>query len=206
MAVPTLAILAGSPPVAIELASVRRIHQRSRDQSCRAARRSFVHTDAYHQAWPQADRGHRVNPTSASQNPRQNPHSARGTAATHLPRFRALALFGRRPPQRVDGFVIPASKNLHNCGLMHCTKVGEITYLCLLVLGRRNPDRRWIGRTWGDSACQIARNVLFNSHTHQNPKRAAPGARRTNPRPGRDCAGQFTRDGAPSSGRPGSRS
>jgi hypothetical protein len=27
-----------------------------------------------------------------------------------------LALFGRRPPQRVEGFVMPASKNLHITG------------------------------------------------------------------------------------------
>jgi hypothetical protein len=31
----------------------------------------------------------------------------------HFPRFRALALFGRRPQERVDSVVIPASKNLH---------------------------------------------------------------------------------------------
>ena len=31
----------------------------------------------------------------------------------NFPRLRALALFGRRPPQRVEGFLIPASKNLH---------------------------------------------------------------------------------------------
>src|SRR5258708_10030890 len=30
----------------------------------------------------------------------------------NLPRLRALALFGRRPPQRVEGVVMPASKNL----------------------------------------------------------------------------------------------
>jgi hypothetical protein len=47
--------------------------------------------------------------------PRLNLHSARGTAAApHFPRFRALALFGRRPPQRVDSIVMPASENLHN--------------------------------------------------------------------------------------------
>jgi hypothetical protein len=28
-----------------------------------------------------------------------------------------LALFGRRPPQRVEGFLIPASKNLHMTGI-----------------------------------------------------------------------------------------
>jgi hypothetical protein len=33
-----------------------------------------------------------------------------------------LALFGRRPPERVDGPVIPASENLHNSGLMHRNK------------------------------------------------------------------------------------
>ena len=31
----------------------------------------------------------------------------------HIPRFRALALFGRRPPERVDRLVIPATENLH---------------------------------------------------------------------------------------------
>jgi hypothetical protein len=30
-----------------------------------------------------------------------------------LPRLRALALFGRRPPQRVDSLLMPASENLH---------------------------------------------------------------------------------------------
>ena len=33
--------------------------------------------------------------------------------------LRALALFGRRPPQRVEGFVMPASKNLHNVRRTH---------------------------------------------------------------------------------------
>jgi len=31
-----------------------------------------------------------------------------------------LALFGRRPPQRVDSIVMPASENLHNTGLGRC--------------------------------------------------------------------------------------
>jgi hypothetical protein len=34
----------------------------------------------------------------------------------NFPRLRALALFGRRPPQRVEASVMPASKNLHNNG------------------------------------------------------------------------------------------
>jgi hypothetical protein len=39
-----------------------------------------------------------------------------------LPRLRALALFGRRSPQRVDSLVMPASQNLHTTGLIgaHC--------------------------------------------------------------------------------------
>ena len=31
----------------------------------------------------------------------------------HTPQFRALALFGRRLPKRVDGLGVPASENLH---------------------------------------------------------------------------------------------
>ena len=51
-------------------------------------------------------------------------HSRRGRipiapaapSVPHTPRFRALALFGRWPPQRVDGLGIPASENLHRTG------------------------------------------------------------------------------------------
>jgi hypothetical protein len=46
--------------------------------------------------------------------PPANPHSVPGTAPAHLPRFRALALFGRRPQERVYSLVIPAPKNMHN--------------------------------------------------------------------------------------------
>ena len=113
----TLALLAGSQPAVTKLASLPRIHQRSRHQSRRATPRSLVHTDVSDHAWPQADRGNPYNPASASPNPRQNPHSARGTAPAYVPRFRALALFGRRPQERVEGFVMPASKNLHRTGL-----------------------------------------------------------------------------------------
>src|SRR6202171_2692852 len=95
-----------------KLASLPRIHQRSRHQSRRATPRSLVHTDVSNHARPHADRGNPYNPASATPNPRQNPHSARGTAPAYIPRFRALALFGRRPQERVEGFVMPASKNL----------------------------------------------------------------------------------------------
>src|SRR6266478_7960003 len=40
----------------------------------------------------------------------------------HFPRFRALALFGRRPQERVDSIVMPASENLHMKRLMHRSK------------------------------------------------------------------------------------
>src|SRR6267378_3125663 len=116
MTAPTLAILAGSPPAPPKLASVRWIHQQSRIQSCRSTSKPLARLSVLTHAWPQTDRGNRSSPTSARQPPWPNPHSARGTAAAHLPRFRALALFGRRPPERVEAFVIPASENLHRIG------------------------------------------------------------------------------------------
>ena len=42
-----------------------------------------------------------------------------------FPRFRALALFGRRPKERVDSLVMPASENLHMSG--------SSTFTCRLV-------------------------------------------------------------------------
>ena len=45
-----------------------------------------------------------------------NPHSARCPPVPNLPRLRALALFGRRPPEHVAPLVMPASKNLHTNG------------------------------------------------------------------------------------------
>src|SRR3989454_12591818 len=44
---------------------------------------------------------------------RQIPIAPAAPSAPHTPRFRALALFGRRPPERVDDLGIPASENLH---------------------------------------------------------------------------------------------
>ena len=35
----------------------------------------------------------------------------------HFPRFRALALFRRRSPERIQGSSLPASENLHKRGL-----------------------------------------------------------------------------------------
>jgi hypothetical protein len=46
---------------------------------------------------------------------RSNPHTERAARPTErtLPRFRALALFGRRSPERVASSSLPASENLH---------------------------------------------------------------------------------------------
>ena len=46
--------------------------------------------------------------------PTYDPHSTRCQPVPNFPRLRALALFGRRSPQRVDSLVMPASENLHN--------------------------------------------------------------------------------------------
>jgi hypothetical protein len=51
--------------------------------------------------------------------------AARPTEA-YLPRFRALALFGRRLPERVVRSSLPASENLHRTGLMQCSKTGSL--------------------------------------------------------------------------------
>ena len=87
-----------------KLASLPRIHQRSRHQSRRATPRSLVHTDVSDHAWPQADRGNPYNPASASPNPRQNPHSARGTAGAPLPAISCLGAFWT-PAARARGRV-----------------------------------------------------------------------------------------------------
>ena len=44
---------------------------------------------------------------------RQIPIAPAALSVPHTPRFPALALFGRRPPERVDHLCIPASENLH---------------------------------------------------------------------------------------------
>ena len=76
-------------------------------------------------------RGKGQQKVTSAPSPCQNPHSrcaARSPAAPParylLTRFRALALFGRRPPERVDS-TLPASENLHSSGLMQCSKDGR---------------------------------------------------------------------------------
>ncbi len=56
---------------------------------------------------------------------RQIPIAPAAPSVPHTPRFRALALFGRRPSERVDGLGIPASENLHRTCLPRCKKDRE---------------------------------------------------------------------------------
>src|SRR4029077_6355682 len=122
-----LAILAGSRPAASTLASGRQSRPHSRREPGHAASVRRVYSCTHRRSLGKSDSVDRRAPISSSLAPRPNPHSVRGTAATHLPRFRALALLGRRPPppppvfcplalpgrrppQRVDDLVIPASE------------------------------------------------------------------------------------------------
>ena len=97
-------------------------------------------------------------PNSSSQPPRPNPHSVRGTAPHPPPRFRALALFGRRSHQRVDSPVMPATKNLHNsrhCNLasLFCFNVRGANNLCPFLgfcTDKQTKFRRRLGH-WHDT-------------------------------------------------------
>ena len=111
----TLTACGGSCPTAPPLASPRRIvaqsqrkNPKSRRSKCPAARSYFNLRAAYVAKRVSLPlRSSQAHPSSWP-----NPHSTRGTAAAHIPRFRALALFGRRPLERVDNPTIPASENL----------------------------------------------------------------------------------------------
>ena len=46
----------------------------------------------------------------------QFPKEPAAPLVPHFPRFRALALFGRRPLQRGEGSLLPAAENLHISG------------------------------------------------------------------------------------------
>jgi hypothetical protein len=74
-------------------------------------------------------------PSPPRLSPRQNLHSARGTASAPITRFRALALFGRRPQERVDR---PSSRRPKTCtqpAASRCTK--------LIEASRSNPLPSW---------------------------------------------------------------
>src|ERR1700726_4330051 len=112
MAAPTLASLAGSPPAALKLASTPWIGAQRTPQSDWPTGAPHVSTRANRGPSSSNEHADHTAPTSPSPNPRRNPHSARGTPATPFPRFRAWALFGRRPPQRVAR---PSSRRPKTC-------------------------------------------------------------------------------------------
>jgi hypothetical protein len=58
----------------------------------------------------------RVSRPPSRSSPTSNPHSNRCQPVPNCPRLRALALFRRRPPERVVRSSLPASKNLHKSG------------------------------------------------------------------------------------------
>jgi hypothetical protein len=66
--------------------------------------------------------------------PTCNPHNACCQPLPNCPRLRALALFGRRPLQRVVSLVIPPTKNLHRSShgarlVDHCVGAACVMHL-----------------------------------------------------------------------------
>ena len=66
----------------------------------------------------------------------------------HIPRFRALALFGRRPLERVDSPTIPASENLHTSGSRRLAiarsvvaSITDVPQAKKFISGRKQPTR-----------------------------------------------------------------
>src|SRR6516164_1775419 len=59
------------------------------------------------------------------------PHRPRAAPLSHYfpTRFRALAVFSRRLPERVARSSLPAAENLHICGPMHCSNSLSLYHL-----------------------------------------------------------------------------
>src|SRR5262245_2123246 len=112
----TFAACVDSPPTAPMLVSPHRIGASSAPKHAKsppAKPPPLVCAPCHAQPTRPTRPRRRCVPSPARQNPRQNPHSARGTATTHITRFRALALFGRRPPFRVNRPSSRRPKTLH---------------------------------------------------------------------------------------------
>jgi hypothetical protein len=88
----------GGAPTCVDIPDCPQFHR----QSARATRRSLVHARARTLPLSRTDRPHHCGHTFPHRIPRSIPHRARGTPVPHAPRFRALALFRRRPPERVS--------------------------------------------------------------------------------------------------------
>ena len=107
MAVPTLTILAGSPPVAIELASVPCIRPQRHTQSHQPMCAPHASTVAHRRPASESDRLDRSHPTSESPNPLRNPHSARGTHRAPPTAISCLGAFRTPAASARGGIVIP---------------------------------------------------------------------------------------------------
>jgi hypothetical protein len=59
----------------------------------------------------------------------------------HPPRSPALALFRRRPPERVDGIVIPASENLHKPASRAAKKIRSLRLKARQAAPKSTPAR-----------------------------------------------------------------
>jgi hypothetical protein len=64
----------------------------------------------------------------------------------NFPRLRALALFGRRLPRRVEAPVIPASENQHTSRHMHRSKFASFDHIVgAPEVGEREADTERLG-------------------------------------------------------------
>src|SRR6202521_945243 len=112
---------AGLPPDLLKLACVLSIQSRPPCQSSPPICVSVAHLHLLIPILEQTDRINRRRLALFGATARQNPHSVCRSAAPpppHYPppRFRALALFGRRPPERALRSSLPASENPHRTG------------------------------------------------------------------------------------------
>src|SRR6516165_10201810 len=102
-----LNVCVGFAPTTLSLASSRQCCRSAKLKSARLRYKDDpcpVHNSIHaHAAWQNCPSCHHV-PPHRRLSPRRNPHSC-GTDYDPPPRFRALALFGRRPPERVVSIV-----------------------------------------------------------------------------------------------------
>jgi hypothetical protein len=116
-------VLAGPPPAAVKLAFILSIRIQLHSHSPRPIHCRLIRTKLIIPTRPHNHLCISQSLTSSASLRSPNPHSRlphrspAGLPAHYLlARFRALALFGRRPPERVAGSSLPAAENLHTTG------------------------------------------------------------------------------------------
>ena len=171
----TLTASAGSCPTEPPLASPRRIVAQSQPKNAKSRRskRPLLNRASTYVP-PTWQHGSRCRFASSQAHLRSwpNPHSTRGTAAAHIPRFRALALFGRRPSERVDSPAISASENLHNS--RHCGCARSLP-ASLMGSGFADRPRLLIGCIEGIQLTiliELANKSIFNEVCNRDPQHA----------------------------------